>query len=145
MASELSNLLSVSEQKRTRVGRGIGSGKGKTCGRGMKGQKSRSGGKVPRWFEGGQMPMQRRLPKRGFKNIFARPVEIVRLCRLVGVAERGAIDPELMVKSGLVTGKGRIKVLGGEPIDCALHVKAHAFSAQARALIERAGGTAEEL
>jgi large subunit ribosomal protein L15 len=130
-----------------RVGRGPGSGKGKTSGKGHKGQKARTGHHgIPAWFEGGQMPLQRRLPKRGFKNPFRKVFEIVNLDDLqaLGVDE---VTPELLAQHRLVDlGKGhRIKVLGEGELSRKITVKAHAISAGARAKIEAAGGSVELL
>ncbi len=147
MANELSNLkpLPGSRKKRTRIGRGQGSGNGTTAGRGQKGQKSRGTGKVPIWFEGGQMPLSRRLPKRGFKNIFSKVYTEVRLDKIVPHFEAGAeVTAEAMYKAGLFSkaGKDGIKVLGNGEIDKALTVYAAKFTASAKAKIEAAGGKA---
>mgnify|MGYP000684004310 CR=1 FL=1 len=124
-----------------RVGRGIGSGLGKTCGRGHKGQKSRSGGFHKRGFEGGQMPLARRLPKFGFSNAnFKKVYEIVNLKDLEGLS--GDVTPEVLQSKGLVN-KGPIKILGQGEIKSALNIKAHKFSKTAKAAIEAAGGKVE--
>jgi large subunit ribosomal protein L15 len=130
-----------------RLGRGPGSGTGKTAGKGNKGQKARTGHHgIPAWFEGGQMPLQRRLPKRGFKNPFRKVFEIVNLddVQALGVDE---VTPELLAQHRLVDlGKGhRIKVLGEGELSRKVTVKAHAVSAGARAKIEAAGGAVELL
>lgn len=130
-------------QSSKRVGRGPGSGKGKTAGRGHKGQKARSGGQVPIWFEGGQMPLYRRLPKRGFRPPNRRENEIVNVGDLAGL-EAGEIGPEELVAAGLVDDlEGPIKILGDGELERAITVRAHAFSGSAREKIEGAGGSAE--
>jgi large subunit ribosomal protein L15 len=131
-----------------RIGRGIGSGHGKTAGRGHKGKGSRSGGNTPPGYEGGQMPLQRRLPKRGFRRLLtnerARAEFVcVNLGRLA-IFEAGAIvDPETMAKRGLVRAGQQVKVLGDGSVGGALTIRAHAFSKSATAKIAAAGGTAE--
>lgn len=126
-----------------RVGRGPGSGKGKTSGRGHKGQKARSGGQVPIWFEGGQMPLYRRLPKRGFRPPNRRENEIVNVGDLSGI-EADEIGPDELVDAGLVDDpEGPIKVLGDGELERSITVRAHAFSGSAREKIEGAGGKAE--
>lgn len=133
-------------QKRRRLGRGPGSGRGKTSGRGQKGQKARSGGGVPPGFEGGQMPIHRRLPKRGFHNKFRTVYEIVNVRDLDRI-EEDTITPELLDEHGLIDlGKGRpVKILGEGELDRKLTVQAHAASKGAREKIEAAGGTFERL
>jgi large subunit ribosomal protein L15 len=131
-------------QPRKRVGRGTGSGLGKTAGRGHKGRKSRSGGNSPPGYEGGQMPLQRRLPKRGFTNPFRREYEVVNLAALGRFAAGSVVDLEALAVAGLAGKHGkRVKILGKGALDHALTVKAHAFSESARAAIEAKGGTAE--
>ena len=132
-----------SKKDRKRLGRGTGSGLGKTAGRGHKGYGSRSGsGKRP-GFEGGQMPLQRRLPKFGFTNIFRVEVQIVNVCDLVR-CEPGEITVETLVKVGLVKhSKAPVKILGNGTIDKAYTVKATAFSKSAVQKIEAAGGKTE--
>ena len=127
-----------------RLGRGPGSGRGKTAGRGSKGQKSRSGGGVRPGYEGGQMPLQRRLPKRGFTNVFKKQYAIVNI-RDLKLFEKGAvIDEEALVKAGLIKGKhDGVKLLGHGAVDCALTVKVHRCSKSAQAHIEAAGGQVE--
>ncbi len=129
-------------KKRKRVGRGPGSGHGKTSCRGHKGQKSRSGAKHRAWFEGGQMPLQRRLPKRGFTNIFRKEFAIVN----VGDLERLKLDkitPENLIESRLVSKKRQaIKILGNGEVTKALEVSAHAFTQSAVEKLEKAGGKA---
>lgn len=131
-----------SRKKTKRIGRGIGSGHGKTSCRGHKGQNSRSGGGVPPWFEGGQMPIQRRLPKRGFTNIFKTKYNIVNLKDLEKIDTEGPITLELLRKNGLVRRKGLIKVLGEGSLTKSLTVHAEKFSQSALKKIEKAGGKA---
>ena len=126
-----------------RLGRGPGSGTGKTAGRGHKGQKSRSGYSRRLGFEGGQMPLIRRVPKRGFTNIFRKEVAVVNLRDLSDI--EGEINPDLLAERGLVRKGLPVKVLGDGEISSALTVKAHHFSRSARAKIEAAGGSCEEL
>ena len=130
-------------QKRKRVGRGEASGKGKTSGRGQKGQKSRN--TVPVWFEGGQMPIQRRVPKwGGFTSPNRVSYAVVNVSRLADTFDAGAtIGPEDLVSKGLVRKRKKVKVLAQGDIAKALTVKAHRFSKQAKDKIEAAGGTAE--
>lgn len=132
-----------SKKKPKRVGRGRGSGHGKTSGRGQKGQKARS--KVRLGFEGGQMPLQRRVPKRGFTNIFKENFALVNIKDLNRFEPGQEITPELLVEAGLIKPRdeGRVKVLGQGEISQALHVKAHRFSKSARTKIEGAGGRVE--
>ncbi|HQA47749.1 MAG: 50S ribosomal protein L15 [Clostridiales bacterium] len=132
------------KKKAKRVGRGMSSGHGKTAGRGHKGQKARSGGGVRPGFEGGQMPLQRRIPKRGFTNIFKKEYSVVNLDRLNMFEEGSVITPERLVQEGVIKGAGRrVKVLGDGEIDRALTVRAHKFSKAAAERIEAAGGKAE--
>jgi len=132
-----------SNKKRKRVGRGDGSGHGKTSCRGHKGQGARSGGNVQPGFEGGQMPLQRRLPKRGFHNIFRVQMAVVNLNQLESLAA-GEITPENLAQHGLIGGKNRrVKILGEGSLSKALTVRAHGFSATAKRKIEAAGGKAE--
>jgi len=131
-------------EKRKRVGRGMGSGMGKTSTRGHKGQRSRSGMRLLRGFEGGQMPLHRRLPKRGFTNIFREEFAIVNLDRLEAVGEK-EITPEVLKKAGVVHGKKPVKVLGNGELKSALTVKAHKFSKSAQEKITKAGGKFEVL
>ena len=128
-----------SKKDRKRVGRGPGSGLGKTAGRGEKGQKSRSGYSRRPGFEGGQMPLIRRVPKRGFTNIFRTEYTVVNLAQLAGL--EGEIGPELLASRGLVRAGRPLKVLGDGEVDSALTVRAHKFSKAARAKIEAAGGS----
>ncbi|MGZ4812933.1 MAG: 50S ribosomal protein L15 [Terriglobales bacterium] len=140
----LSNLRAPkrSSENRKRVGRGMGSGMGKTSTRGHKGQGSRSGSRMMRGFEGGQMPLHRRLPKRGFVNIFREEYAIVNLSELASLGE-SKITPDLLRSSGLVSGKNkRVKVLGDGELKSALTVQAHKFSKSAEEKIKNAGGSA---
>ncbi|MBP7754794.1 MAG: 50S ribosomal protein L15 [Thermoanaerobaculia bacterium] len=132
-----------SRKNRKRVGRGIGSGNPKTSGRGHKGGKSRSGASTRPGFEGGQMPLVRRVPKRGFKNIFRIEYAVVNLAQFDRF--EGEVDPAMLAARGLVPAGKRVKVLGQGELGRALRVRAHAFSASARAKIEAAGGVCEEL
>ncbi len=132
-----------SRRARKRIGRGPGSGTGKTAGRGHKGQRSRSGFSRRRGFEGGQMPLVRRVPKRGFTNIFRREYSVVNLSRLEGF--EGDVTPETLLAKGLVRKGQPVKILGSGAIDQALAVKAHKFSKTAREKIEAAGGSCEVL
>ncbi|NLW08179.1 MAG: 50S ribosomal protein L15 [Clostridia bacterium] len=134
-----------SRRKKNRVGRGIGSGLGKTAGRGHKGQKARSGGGVRRGFEGGQMPLIRRIPKRGFTNIFARkPVAIINVGDLERFDDGTVVTPELLAEAGLVKqARNGVKLLGEGQISKKLTVKIQAASSQAIAKIEAAGGKVE--
>ena len=133
------------KRSRKRVGRGPGSGNGKTAGKGHKGQKSRSGYSRRFGFEGGQMPLVRRIPKRGFTNIFRVEYQVVNLRDLERVFDDGdTVSVENLVEKGLARGGNRlVKVLGDGDLAKKLDVKAHKFSASARAGIEKAGGTCE--
>lgn len=135
-----------STRDRKRIGRGHGSGHGKTATKGHKGQKARSGGSVKPGFEGGQMPMQRRLPKRGFTPLTRKEYSLVNLTQLDAFESGSVIDTEALRKAGFV-GKVRdgVKVLADGELTKPLTVKAHKFSAAARTKIEAAGGTAEEI
>ena len=133
-----------SSEKRKRVGRGMGSGMGKTSTRGHKGQRSRSGSRMLRGFEGGQMPLHRRLPKRGFTNVFRTEYAIINLEKLTGLGET-TITPDVLRKAGVVKGKDRIKVLGDGELKIALTVQAHKFSKSAQEKITKAGGKFEVL
>jgi large subunit ribosomal protein L15 len=128
---------------RKRVGRGPGSGHGKTAGRGNKGQKSRSGYRHQRGFEGGQMPLHRRIPKRGFTNIFRVEYDIVNLSDLDRFEAGAAVTPAALAEKRLARASRPVKILGGGEIGKALTVSAHKFSAGARARIEAAGGRCE--
>ena len=143
----LSNLRAPrkASANRKRVGRGMGSGMGKTSTRGHKGQGSRSGSRLMRGFEGGQMPLHRRLPKRGFTNIFKTEYEVVNLGRLAGLGEQ-EVTPEMLYKSGVVSKRNAlIKVLGQGELSQAITVRAHKFSKSAQEKIEKAGGKVEVL
>jgi large subunit ribosomal protein L15 len=138
----LSNLRAPrkANENKKRVGRGMGSGMGKTSTRGHKGQGSRSGSSLMRGFEGGQMPLHRRLPKRGFTNIFKTEYEVVNLDRLATL-DATEITPEVLRKVGIVTSKNTlVKVLGQGELSKALTVHAHKFSKSAQEKIEKAGG-----
>ncbi len=143
----LSNLRAPrkANENKKRVGRGMGSGMGKTSTRGHKGQGSRSGSSLMRGFEGGQMPLHRRLPKRGFTNIFKTEYEVVNLERLANLNETD-ITPEVLRKAGIVTSKSTlVKVLGQGELSKALTVHAHKFSKSAQEKIEKAGGKVQVL
>jgi large subunit ribosomal protein L15 len=134
------------KHSKKRVGRGQGSGNGKTAGRGHKGAKSRSGFKHKRGFEGGQMPLHRRVPKRGFHNLFREEFEVVNLDSLGERFDAGVdVTPDLMRQHGLVGRTGRVKVLARGEIGKALTVHAHKFSGKAAEKIAAAGGKAEVL
>lgn len=146
---------------RKRVGRGQGSTWGKTCGKGQKGQKARAGGGIPAQFEGGQMPLNMRVPKRGFTNIFAKEVAIVNLGEIEAAFDAGAVvDLDALFDKGLIPARrlqaegeeprlvlkaDAIKILGNGALTKSLTVKAHRFSKSAKAAIEAAGGTVEIL
>ena len=133
-----------SRSKAYRKGRGYASGNGKTAGRGHKGQKARSGGGVRVGFEGGQMPLARRIPKRGFHNIFAKPLESVNVETLNRFDDGAEIDAQVLLDSGVLSKcEYGVKILGGGEISKKLTVKAKAFSATAKEKIEAAGGKAE--
>ena len=127
-----------------RKGRGAGSGNGKTGGRGHKGQKARSGGKIRVGFEGGQMPLARRIPKRGFNNIFAKPLTSVNVSLLNSFEDGATVDAAAIIEAGIVsTCPNGLKVLGSGTLTKKLTVKAAAFSESAKEKIEQAGGKAE--
>jgi large subunit ribosomal protein L15 len=139
-------------RERKRLGRGVGSGYGgHSATRGTKGQKARSGQKIPAYFEGGQMPLIRRVPKRGFRNPFHTEYRVINLADLNRWIVSGRlsaatpITPEVLVAAGLARKRDRIKILGDGELSSALHIRAHAFSASARAKIEAAGGTVTEI
>ncbi len=127
-----------------RIGRGHGSGNGKTAGKGHKGQNARSGGGVRPGFEGGQMPLARRIPKRGFNNIFAEKMTVVNIADLARFKEGTVVDSDLLKAAGIIkkAEKG-VKILGKGELNVNLTVKAAAFSASAKEKIEKAGGKAE--
>ncbi len=131
-------------EKRKRVGRGMGSGMGKTSTRGHKGQRSRSGSRMMRGFEGGQMPLHRRMPKRGFTNIFRKEYNIVNLEKLAALGET-TITPELLRKAGVISTQLPVKILGDGELSTALTVHAHKFSKSAQEKITKAGGKVEVL
>ncbi|KRU14941.1 50S ribosomal protein L15 [Bacillus pumilus] len=132
-----------SRKERNRVGRGIGSGNGKTSGKGHKGQNARSGGGVRPGFEGGQMPLFQRLPKRGFTNINRKDYAVINLDRLNSFDEGTEVTPELLLETGAISKlKAGVKILGNGKLEKKLTVKANKFSASAKEAIEAAGGTA---
>jgi large subunit ribosomal protein L15 len=137
-----------STHKKKRIGRGIGSGHGKTAGRGHKGRGSRSGGNTPPSYEGGQMPLQRRIPKRGFRRLLknaARRDQFaeVNIGRLAGFTDGEKVDPALMADRGLIAAGSKVKVLGDGELKSKITVCAHAFSKTAREKIVASGGNAE--
>ena len=133
-----------STQVAKRKGRGHGSGNGKTAGRGHKGQKARSGGGVRIGFEGGQMPLARRIPKRGFNNIFAQPLESVNVSALERFENGAVVDADALLAAGVLSKcVNGVKVLGNGNLTKAITVKASAFSESAKQKIEAAGGKAE--
>jgi len=141
----LSNLKKPyrSTEKKKRIGRGMGSGMGKTSTRGHKGQGSRSGSRLMRGFEGGQMPLHRRLPKRGFTNIFKKEFTVVNLVRLAELGET-EITPEVLYSKGVLKKRsGLVKILGVGELTSAISVKAHKFSESAQEKIIKAGGKVE--
>jgi len=129
-----------SRKDRKRIGRGIGSGTGKTSGRGQKGQKSRSGGNPHPWFEGGQMPLYRRLPKRGFTNIFKKEYDTVNLAQLARLETKNPITPEVMKEKGIIRRVDSVKILGNGELPEAVTVHAQKFSRSAVEKIEKSGG-----
>lgn len=141
---DLSNLKASKKPQRKRVGRGESSGWGKTSGRGHKGQKARSGGKVSPGFEGGQMPLQRRLPKKGFRNMFRVKYNIINVKDLQRLGAEQPITPELLRDAGIVKRKGPIKLLSAGEITGAYTVRLDSISSAARVKIEAAGGRVEE-
>lgn len=133
-----------SRKARKRIGRGIGSGKGKTAGRGTKGQNSRSGGGVRPGYEGGQMPLHRRLPKRGFKNIFRKKIAAINIKDLKKFESGGLVDEAELVRRGIIKGqRDGVKLLGSGEIDRPLKIKVNQVSNNARKKIEAAGGSIE--
>lgn len=153
MANELSNQKVLpweankagSRKQRMRVGRGEGSGKGTTAGRGTKGQQSRSGYSRRYGFEGGQMPLHRRLPKRGFTNIFAKDFEALNVGRLAKLEAGTVVNSEFLKSNGIISrvGKNGVKILGGGDIEVALHVRVAKLTKSAAEKIVAAGGTTE--
>ncbi len=151
MAADLSTLKPAPGSKRraARVGRGIGSGSGKTAGRGHKGKGSRSGGNTPPGYEGGQMPLKRRVPKRGFRRLQKAADRregfvVVNLKRLAALGVDN-IDPALMAARGIIRAADQVKVLGDGELAGRITIRAHAFSARAREKIAAAGGVAERI
>ena len=147
---ELNNLKPAkgSTHHDKRVGRGAGSGHGRYSTRGMKGAKSRSGYSLKLGFEGGQMPLQRRLPKFGFKNLKRveyKPINLSTLEELASKKELTVINVETLVAAGFISGNDRVKILGNGSVTKALNVTAHAFSQSAEAAIVAAGGSVEKL
>lgn len=135
----------AANSNKKRVGRGMGSGMGKTSTRGHKGQRSRSGSRMMRGFEGGQMPLHRRLPKRGFNNIFKTEYTVVNLARIAELGEK-TVTPEVLKKAGILKkANGLIKVLGDGELKSAVTVQGHKFSKVAAEKITKAGGKAEVL
>jgi large subunit ribosomal protein L15 len=132
-------------RSRKRIGRGPGSGHGKTAGRGHKGQKSRSGYRHQRGFEGGQMPLHRRVPKRGFTNIFRVEYDVVNISDLERFDAGDSVTPEKLAERRLAHGRRPVKILGDGELKKALTVSAHKFSASAKSRIEAAGGSCEVL
>ena len=144
---ELSPAIGATTSKK-RLGRGIGSGLGKTSGKGHKGQWARSGGGVRPGFEGGQMPLIRRIPKRGFNNHFRKVYSIVNLSILEGFEANSVVDMQVLNEKGLIKvlkGSVGLKVLGNGTLTKSLTVKASSFSASAKDAIEKAGGKAEQV
>lgn len=145
----LSNLKYAkgSRKPRKRVGRGEGTGRGGTATRGMNGQKSRSGAKYRAWFEGGQMPLQRRVPKKGFTNIFKVYYQVINVSDLQRMVDAGKlneekISPAVLYKSGAISkAAAPFKILGNGELKAKLNIEAHAFSKSAKEKIEAAGGT----
>jgi large subunit ribosomal protein L15 len=131
-------------ENKKRVGRGMGSGMGKTSTRGHKGQRSRSGSRMMRGFEGGQMPLHRRVPKRGFTNIFREEYNIVNLEKLADLGEN-TINPDVLRKAGVISTKRKLKILGDGELKSAITVQAHKFSKSAQEKITKAGGKFEVL
>ena len=143
---ELSKLSPVAGSTHVgkRKGRGHGSGNGKTGGRGHKGQKARSGGKVRAGFEGGQMPLARRVPKRGFNNIYAKPLTAINVAALNRVEDGAVVDAAALIEAGIIAScPYGLKVLSNGTLTKNITVKAAAFSASAKEKIEQAGGKAE--
>jgi len=132
-------------KKPKRVGRGPGSGHGKTATRGHKGHKQRSGFRTKRGFEGGQMPLVRRIPKRGFTNIFKTEYEIVNIEMLARFEANTEVTPELLKERGIVKGKLKLKILGNGEISVPLKVRAHKFSKSAKEKIMKAKGEVEQI
>jgi len=140
----LSNLQKPDNKKSKRVGRGESSGLGKTCGKGHKGQRSRSGGGVSPGFEGGQMPLQRRLPKKGFTNTFKIHYNIIHLKDLARFEAGTEITPALLRETGIIKRQGPVKLLADGEVAGAYNIKVDRVSSAAQSKIEAAGGTVEE-
>jgi len=141
--NELSPAIGA-KKNRKRLGRGMASGTGKTSGKGAKGQKARSGGGVRPGYEGGQMPIHRRLPKRGFTNIFKKEIAVVNLGELADFEAGSVVDETILIQRGIVKGKfDAIKVLGNGEITASITLKIGHISTNAKAKIEAAGGTVE--
>ena len=131
-----------SVKNKKRIGRGHGSGFGKTSGRGHKGSGQRSGNKKRAWFEGGQMPLARRLPRRGFNNIFKEKYQIVNICDIVKIQKVSKVDPVVLNHNGLIRSALKpVKILGKGDIDIKISITASSFSKTAKSKIEKAGGT----
>jgi len=148
MLHEITRPQGIKKNKK-RLGKGEGSGQGKQAGKGHKGSKARSGGKTPRYFEGGQMPIYRRLPKRGFNNIFKKEYRIVNLYQLVDITE-DVIDIQLLENNAIIRSQGQyknmpVKILadGATDFNKKINIKANAFSKEAKSIIEKNGGKAE--
>ena len=141
---KLHELVSVEGSKKSRTGRGLGSGLGKTAGRGQKGQNSRSGGGVRTGFEGGQMPLYRRLPKRGFKNVFAKQYAEVNISQLNRFNDGDTVDPVALIESGILKNvRDGIRILGNGTLEKKLTVIANGFTKSAEEKITAAGGKVE--
>jgi len=136
------NPVKGSVKHKKRIGRGHGSGVGKTSGRGHKGSGQRSGNKKRPWFEGGQMPLSRRLPRRGFKNIFKEKFQIVNICDILKIEKVSNVDPVVLNDNGLIRSSLKpVKVLGKGDINIKINITASSFSKSAKSKIENAGGT----
>ena len=136
------NPVKGSVKRKKRIGRGHGSGVGKTSGRGHKGSGQRSGNKKRPWFEGGQMPLSRRLPRRGFKNIFKEKFQIVNICDILKIEKVSSVDPVVLNDNGLIRSSLKpVKVLGKGDINIKINITASSFSEAAKNKIENAGGT----
>ena len=134
------------KKKRRRLGRGLGSGRGTTAGKGTKGQKARTGGSIPPYFEGGQLPLVRRLPyRRGFNNPFRRAYRGINVAAFSRFPAHAVVDPDALVAAGLSQPGELVKILGSGELTQPLTVRAHAFSKSAREKIEAAGGKAEQV
>lgn len=139
----------TSQKSRKRVGRGQGSGRGEQSGRGHNGQKSRSGSKLKSWFEGGQMPLQRRIPKFGFKNRFRKEYQALNVATVEEFIQAGRLGEKItfqdLIREGLVDDKQLVKILGEGEIQSKVSIEAHAWSASAKEKVEAAGGTVVEI